>query len=125
LRGNDNGPQWRVDYDFHPPAPFPDPCIEMPRTFAVYIMASRRNGTLYIGVTNNLSLRAHQHRTSAGSAFTSKYGVKQLVWYESYDDVNEAIAREKQLKKWERRWKLELIESFNPTWADLYETLNQ
>ena len=98
---------------------------KMPRTFAVYIMASRRNGTLYIGVTNNLSLRAHQHRTGAGSVFTTKYGVTRLVRYEFYDDVNEAIAREKQLKKWRRRWKLELIESFNPAWADLYETLNQ
>jgi putative endonuclease len=97
----------------------------MPRTFAVYVMASRRNGTLYIGVTNNLGMRAHQHRTGAGGKFTAKYGVRQLVWYETYDDVNEAIAREKQLKKWERRWKPELIESFNPTWADLYETLNR
>jgi putative endonuclease len=65
----------------------------MPRTFSVYIMASRRNGTLYIGVTNNLNLRAHQHRTGAGSVFTTNYGVTQLVWYESYDNVNEAIAR--------------------------------
>ena len=68
------------------------------RTYFVYIMASRRNGTLYIGVTNNLALRAHQHRTGVGSTFTTKYGVKMLVWYEQYGDVNEAIAREKQLK---------------------------
>jgi putative endonuclease len=92
--------------------------------YAVYIMASRRNGTIYVGVTNNIARRAYEHRNRIGAAFTRKYGVTQLVWYEFYDDVNEAIAREKQLKKWERRWKLELIESFNPTWTDLYETLN-
>jgi putative endonuclease len=88
-------------------------------------LASHRNGTLYIGVTNNLALRTHQHRTGAGGVFTSRYRVTQFVWYEHYEDVNEAIAREKQLKKWERRWKLKLIEDFNPQWTDLYETLNQ
>ena len=71
------------------------------RTYTVYMMASQRNGTLYIGVTNNLALRAPQHRTGVGSTFTTKYGVKMLVWYETYGDVNQAIAREKQLKKWE------------------------
>ena len=76
------------------------------RTYTVYMMASQRNGTLYIGVTNNLALRAHQHHTGVGSTFTTKYGVKMLVWYETYGDVNQAIAREKQLKKWERKWKL-------------------
>jgi putative endonuclease len=91
---------------------------------AVYIMASRRNGTLYVGVTNNLAVRSHQHRTRRGSAFTRKYGVTRLVWYEFHSDINEAILREKRIKKWERRWKLELIESFNPEWADLYDTLN-
>ncbi len=74
--------------------------------------------------SSSLGLRAHQHRTGSGSQFTAKYGVKMLVWYERYHDVNEAIAREKQLKKWERKWKLELIEGFNPEWADLYERLN-
>ena len=97
----------------------------MRRTFAVYILASRRNGTLYIGVTNNLALRTCQHRAGAGGAFTARYRVTQLVWYQRYEDVNEAIAREKQLKKWERRWKLKLIEDFHPQWADLYETLNK
>jgi putative endonuclease len=91
---------------------------------SVYIMASRRNGTLYVGVTNNLALRAFQHRVGQGSRFTTKYAVNMLVWYEHYDDINEAIAREKQLKKWERRWKLELIERLNPQWADLYLMLN-
>ncbi len=94
------------------------------RNYAVYILASRRNGTLYIGVTNNLALRVYQHRSGAGSTFTAKYGVKILVWYEFYNDVNEAIAREKQLKKWERKWKLKLIEDLNPEWLDLYDRLN-
>jgi|SRR5579872_3523391 putative endonuclease len=92
--------------------------------YAVYIMASRRNGTLYIGVTNNLANRAYQHRTGKGSSFTARYGVKSLVWYEFYTDINEAIAREKRLKKWERKWKIRLIEDMNPDWADLYERLN-
>ena len=95
------------------------------RNYAVYILANKRNGTLYIGVTNNLSLRVFQHKSTKGSEFTAKYGVRTLVWYEYYSDVNEAIAREKQLKKWRRRWKLDLIEAFNPNWADLYERLNQ
>ncbi len=94
------------------------------RRTSVTIMASRRNGTLYVGVTNHLAARAYQHRSSVGSQFTAKYKVKMLVWYEHYGNVNDAIAREKQLKKWERRWKLERIERFNPNWADLYETLN-
>ena len=94
------------------------------RRYSVYIMASQRNGTLYIGVTNHLAARAFQHRSGHGSRFTSKYAVTRLVWYEHHADINEAIGREKQLKKWERRWKLELIESVNPDWADLYETLN-
>ena len=93
--------------------------------YSVYMMASRRNGTLYVGVTNHLGARAFQHRNGAGSQFTAKHGVKTLVRYEHYGDVRNAIAREKQLKKWERRWKLELIERFNPDWRDLYETLNE
>jgi putative endonuclease len=92
--------------------------------YAVYIMASRRNGTLYVGVTNNLAVRAHQHRTGEGSEFTRNYGVSLLVWYKFHSDVNEAITSEKRIKKWERRWKLALIENFNPEWADLYDTLN-
>ncbi len=94
------------------------------RRYSVYMMASRRNGTLYVGVTNHLAARAYQHRNGVGSEFTSRYAVNMLVWYEHYGDVREAIAREKQLKKWERQWKLDLIERFNPDWTDLYETLN-
>jgi putative endonuclease len=92
--------------------------------YAVYMMASCRNGTLYVGVTNNIAVRAHQHRIGQGSEFTRKYRLTRLVWYEFHSDTNEAIAREKRIKKWERQWKLELIENLNPEWADLYESLN-
>jgi putative endonuclease len=97
----------------------------MERQYAVYLLASKRNGTLYAGVTNNLSLRVYQHRSGKGSEFTARYRVNTLVWYEYYSDVNEAIAREKQLKKWNRKWKIQLIEDFNRDWIDLYERLNQ
>ena len=96
-----------------------------PERYAVYIMASGRNGTLYVGVTNDIARCAYEHRNGVGAAFTRKYGVTRLVWYEHYVDVNEAIAREKQLKNWERAWKLELIEVMNPDWTDLYEALNR
>jgi putative endonuclease len=89
----------------------------------VYILASRRNGTLYIGVTNDLSRRVFEHREGRGSAFTRKYGVRMLVWYETYDMVTDAIQRETSLKRWPRKWKLDLIERFNPDWTDLYETM--
>jgi putative endonuclease len=88
----------------------------------VYILASKRNGTLYIGVTNDLSARIYAHRNGSGSAFTKKYGIKLLVWYETYDMVTDAIQRESTLKHWLRKWKLELIEKSNPNWDDLYET---
>jgi putative endonuclease len=96
----------------------------MARSYWVYILASKRNGTLYIGVTNNLSRRVHEHRTKTKEGFTSRYGVFLLVWSEEYGDIYEAIAREKSLKRWERAWKLKLIEAANPDWQDLYETLN-
>ena len=88
----------------------------------VYILASKRNGTLYIGVTNNLPARIYAHREGRGSTFTRKYGVKLLVWYETYDMVTDAIQRETSLKRWPRKWKLELIEKTNPEWDDLYES---
>ncbi len=96
----------------------------MERTYWVYLLASRRNGTLYVGVTNDLSRRVHEHKTKAVQGFTSRHDVHMLVWFESYGDVTEAIAREKQLKKWNRAWKLERIEKFNPAWRDLYFDLN-
>jgi putative endonuclease len=94
-------------------------------TYHVYMLASRRHGTLYLGVTNNLPRRVHQHRTKEIKGFTAKYGVMRLVWYEVYEQITEAIAREKQLKKWHRDWKIRLIEEMNPEWEDLYLVLNQ
>jgi putative endonuclease len=89
----------------------------------VYILASKRNGTLYIGVTNNLAARIFAHRQGRGSAFTRKYKVHMLVWHETYDMVTDAIQRETSLKRWPRKWKLALIERDNPGWNDLYDTL--
>ena len=88
---------------------------------AVYIMASAPNGTLYIGVTSDLMQRVYQHRQGELDGFTKKYGCKTLVWFEQYEDMYAAIAREKDIKKWRRVWKLRLIEQANPQWRDLYE----
>ncbi len=95
----------------------------MERQPAIYIMASGRNGTLYIGVTSNLMARIHQHRTKALNGFTARYDVRRLVWFEICDRMETAIAREKQLKNWRRAWKLALIEEANPQWRDLAEQL--
>ncbi|QCI63154.1 GIY-YIG nuclease family protein [Phreatobacter stygius] len=92
--------------------------------YYVYMMASDRNGTLYVGVTNDIARRSYQHRTGTGAAFTRKYGVVKLVWMEPHDSIVEAIGREKQIKGWNRAWKLKLIERDNPHWEDLYERLN-
>lgn len=94
-----------------------------PKQPAVYIMASGERGTLYIGVTGNLKLRAWEHRDDVVDSFTKRYGVKQLVWFEFQPDFPSAIAREKQLKKWNRAWKLELIEGSNPGWQDRWDEL--
>ena len=93
--------------------------------YFVYILASKRNGTLYVGVTNDLARRAHEHRTGAVDGFTRTYNVKRLVWYECHSDVETAIAREKSIKRWSRKFKLNVIEEMNPKWDDLYETLNR
>ena len=93
------------------------------KSYFVYIVASKRNGTLYIGVTNNLIKRVYEHRNNLVEGFTKKYSVHKLVYYEETNNINSAISREKQLKKWNRNWKLELIEKKNPNWQDLYETL--
>ncbi len=85
----------------------------------VYLLASHRNGTLYIGVTSNLLQRLHQHRSGLIEGFTSDYGVKRLVWFEGGASMEEAIRREKQIKKWNRQWKIDLIERNNPDWNDL------
>ena len=95
----------------------------MEKQFAVYILASRRNGTLYIGVTSNLPRRAWEHREGAVDGFTKEHGVKTLVWFEMHDNAEAAITREKRLKKWNRAWKLALIEETNPEWKDLFGEL--
>jgi len=89
----------------------------------IYILASRRNGTLYVGVTSNLIKRIHEHRIEYVEGFSKKYHVHRLVYYEVCPDITSATVREKQLKKWNRYWKLELIEKTNPEWNDLYPTL--
>jgi len=89
----------------------------------VYILASQRNGTLYIGVTSDLIRRVREHKDGRIEGFTSKYGVGRLVYVEVHDRVTDAIRREKQLKKWRRAWKLDLIETANPRWDDLYESM--
>ena len=91
--------------------------------YYVYILASRKHGTLYLGMTNDLVRRVHQHKSRATSGFTSRYGVDRLVWFECYDDLVSAITREKELKKWKRAWKIQLIELDNPQWIDLYPSI--
>jgi len=86
----------------------------------VYILASKKNGTLYIDVTNNLLKRVYEHKNNLVEGFTQKYDVHKLMYYECYNDIYDAIAREKRIKKWKRQWKIELIEKQNPHWRDLY-----
>ena len=93
------------------------------KLYFVYILASKRNGTLYIGIANNLLKRIDQHKQNIIEGFTERYSVHRLVYFEQYRDVHAAIRREKQLKKWNRQWKLELIEKDNPDWRDLFEEL--
>jgi putative endonuclease len=93
--------------------------------FYVYLLASRRNGTLYLGVTKDLVRRVYEHKSKMIKGFTSRYGVGHLVWFEAYDDPTNAIAREKELKKWRRAWKIRLIEESNPDWDDLYESISR
>ncbi len=87
---------------------------------AVYLLASERNGTLYVGVTSDLTKRIYEHKQGLADGFTRKYNVKQLVWYELTSDIESAIHREKQIKKWNRIWKLRLVDQSNPDWRDLY-----
>jgi putative endonuclease len=91
--------------------------------YFVYILASRIGGTLYTGVTNDLVRRVFQHRTDVVDGFTKQYGVHRLVHYEIYDDIRIAIQREKRIKKWNRSWKVRLIEENNPNWSDLYPSI--
>jgi putative endonuclease len=91
--------------------------------YYVYILASTRNGTLYVGVTSDLIRRVHEHKSDLADGFTKKYSVHNLVYYEMVDDVETAIAREKQIKKWNRGWKVRVIEKMNRDWRDLYPDL--
>jgi putative endonuclease len=100
-------------------------CIVDGMAYFVYMLASRRHGTLYLGITNDLSRRVSEHKAKTIAGFSAKYSVDRLVWYETYDRVDEAIAREKSLKKWRRDWKIRLIEEMNPDWSDLYRSLNR
>ncbi|MCK5475178.1 MAG: GIY-YIG nuclease family protein [Candidatus Pacebacteria bacterium] len=93
------------------------------KTYCVYITASKRNGTLYIGVTSNLKKRIYEHKESLIDGFTKKYKANKLVYFEMTNDINCAIQREKQLKKWKREWKIKMIEKENPCWIDLYYNL--
>jgi putative endonuclease len=91
--------------------------------YFVYILASHRHGTLYVGVTNNLVRRVHEHREKLIEGFTSQYNVTRLVWFDQTDSVEEAITHEKKLKRWRREWKIALIEKNNPAWDDLYDSI--
>ena len=92
--------------------------------YYLYILASKRNGTLYIGITNDLITRIYQHKNNLIPGFTSQYNIHNLVYYETYNNINDAISREKQMKAWQRSWKIRLIEKGNPMWKDLYDELN-
>ena len=93
--------------------------------YYVYLLASRRDGTLYLGGTNDLVRRVYEHKTKTVRGFSARYGVNRLVWFEIYDDPVTAITREKEMKKWRRVWKIRLIEAANPEWKDLYETITR
>lgn len=95
----------------------------MSKQYYVYILASQKNGTLYTGVTNDLIRRNFEHKSNTIKGFTKKYNVHILVYYKVYDNIDNAISREKHLKKWNRKWKLRLIEENNPQWKDLYDEL--
>lgn len=96
----------------------------MGKTAYVYILTSQRNGTLYVGVTSDLQKRVWQHREGELEGFSKKHGLKMLAWFEVHDDIVDAIAREKAIKKWRRKWKLELIEKTNPEWRDLCDEIS-
>jgi putative endonuclease len=97
----------------------------MKKIFYVYILASQRRGTLYVGVTSNLIKRDYEHKSRLVDGFTKQYGVHQLVYYEIVENAESALMREKQIKKWNRAWKLMLIEECNPEWKDLYDSLRE
>ncbi|MDR0888995.1 MAG: GIY-YIG nuclease family protein [Coriobacteriales bacterium] len=93
--------------------------------YYTYILANKRNGTIYTGVTNDLIRRVHEHKRGLNDSFTKKYKVHKLVWYASFESISEAIYMEKRIKNWKREWKTELITQYNPNWNDLYNTLEK
>jgi putative endonuclease len=95
----------------------------MPKKGYLYILSSRRNGTLYVGVTSDLIKRIEEHRQKLVDGFTKKYEITNLVYFEAFEDISDAIIRERQIKEWKRTWKTELIQSVNPYWRDLYEDI--
>ncbi len=95
----------------------------MSHHYYVYLLSSKKNGTLYVGVTNDLMRRVGEHKLGLIEGFTNKYKINKLVYFETYNDINEAILREKRIKKWNRNWKIKIIEEMNPEWNDLYEDL--
>ena len=95
----------------------------MEKNYFVYLLASKKRGTLYIGVTSDLIKRTYQHKAQIIPGFTKKYAVKQLVYFEKFNQIEHAIQREKRLKKWNREWKIKMIEEKNPDWEDLYEKI--
>jgi putative endonuclease len=108
--------QFALSFRGAPLGASPESITPMP----VYLLANKKHGTLYLGVTNDIVRRGYEHRTKAVPGFTKRYGIDKLVWFEIYDDGITAIAREKELKKWRRDWKIRLIEEENPGWIDLY-----
>jgi putative endonuclease len=99
--------------------------LGMDKSSYVYILANAPNGTLYVGVTSNLIKLIWEHRESLVDGFSKQYGIKNLVWYEAHTEITEAIRREKQIKKWDRAWKIELIQESNPRWRDLYADITK
>ena len=99
--------------------------MQIPTMMYVYLLASRKQGTLYLSVTNDLVRRTAQHKQKTLLGFTKRYDIRRLVWFECYDAPTEAIMREKEIKKWRRNWKIELIEKDNPDWKDLYPEISQ
>lgn len=93
------------------------------KKFYVYILAKERNSTFYVGVTSNLPKRIYEHKTEVADGFTKQYNIKKLVYFEVFDNAENAIKREKRLKKWNRPWKMRIIEEINPNWDDLYEQI--
>lgn len=95
----------------------------MPKKGYLYILASRRNGTIYVGVTSDLVKRVEEHRQKIADGFAKRYNVTKLVYFEAFEDIKDAIARERHIKEWKRKWKTELIQTVNPYWRDLYEDI--